>query len=360
MRACAWRARLRHGPTRRRQILEEHRRNCERQGKYVEAEIARSRLEELRNHEERRRRDALKARQHAERVGVEEAHELEFQEVNALWDRKMEEYRANARALMEQLREKQMGQLADVRQQFEEQVVKPKFSRELLNLRRIEQSLARAKEYAEAHKVKQKADQMESFEMEKMQGQQISRLEARELKLKQKFDVERSALQKRIQSGTDLQKKQREQDIKRLLLRFKNLKNDLIAQQNMEKSRLEKALAASRARANKGIAQAPVSTGMDTTLTETGRKVDMAAATFGPGSPTFGKGKSGKGRSKGKGKGKGKGKRRQTPTSSVSLPAATPGKSRGGAGASPYGRAPGSGPLRTSASDAARVSSLLE
>jgi len=29
------------------QILEEHRRNCERQGKYVEAEIAKNRLEEL-------------------------------------------------------------------------------------------------------------------------------------------------------------------------------------------------------------------------------------------------------------------------------------------------------------------------
>mmetsp|Transcript_15646 Transcript_15646/g.39711 ORF Transcript_15646/g.39711 Transcript_15646/m.39711 type:complete len:169 (+) Transcript_15646:515-1021(+) len=31
-----------------RQILEEHRRNCERQGKYVEAEIAKNRIEELR------------------------------------------------------------------------------------------------------------------------------------------------------------------------------------------------------------------------------------------------------------------------------------------------------------------------
>jgi len=30
------------------QILEEHRRNCERQGKYVEAEIAKNRIEELR------------------------------------------------------------------------------------------------------------------------------------------------------------------------------------------------------------------------------------------------------------------------------------------------------------------------
>ena len=37
-------------------ILEEHRKNCERQGKYVEAEIAKNRLDELKLHEENRRR----------------------------------------------------------------------------------------------------------------------------------------------------------------------------------------------------------------------------------------------------------------------------------------------------------------
>ena len=36
------------------QILEEHRKNCERQGKYVEAEIAKNHLEELKLHEENR------------------------------------------------------------------------------------------------------------------------------------------------------------------------------------------------------------------------------------------------------------------------------------------------------------------
>lgn len=35
---------------------QEHRRNCERQGKYVEAEIAKNRLDELKLHEENRRK----------------------------------------------------------------------------------------------------------------------------------------------------------------------------------------------------------------------------------------------------------------------------------------------------------------
>ena len=50
------------------QILEEHRKNCERQGKYVEAEIAKNRLEELKMHEENRRKEAMRSRQIAERL----------------------------------------------------------------------------------------------------------------------------------------------------------------------------------------------------------------------------------------------------------------------------------------------------
>ena len=71
------------------QILEEHRKNCERQGKYVEAEIAKNRLEELKLHEENRRKEAMRSRQIAERLGVEEAHMLEFQQFNMVWDKKM-------------------------------------------------------------------------------------------------------------------------------------------------------------------------------------------------------------------------------------------------------------------------------
>ena len=68
------------------EILEEHRKNCEAEGKYVEAEIAKNRLEELKLHEENRRCEALRSRQIAERLGVEEAHMLEFQQFNQKWD----------------------------------------------------------------------------------------------------------------------------------------------------------------------------------------------------------------------------------------------------------------------------------
>lgn len=78
-------------------ILEEHRKNCEQQGKYVEAEIAKNRLEDLKSHEENRKKEAMRARQIAERLGVEEAHMLEFQQFNMTWDKKMGDYEKHAK-----------------------------------------------------------------------------------------------------------------------------------------------------------------------------------------------------------------------------------------------------------------------
>lgn len=152
------------------QILEEHRRNCERQGKYVEAEIAKNRLEELKLHEESRRKEAMRSRQIAERLGVEEAHMLEFQQFNVVWDTKMAQFEQQSEELINSMKvgaargrspllrrrtarpsrpaaqERHAEELKQFQQMLLERQQRPKFSRELLNLRRIQDALARQKE----------------------------------------------------------------------------------------------------------------------------------------------------------------------------------------------------------------------
>ena len=154
------------------QILEEHRKNCERQGKYVEAEIAKNRLEELKLHEENRRREAMRSRQIAERLGVEEAHMLEFQQqFNIVWDKKMQEYEQHTARLEEEMKARHARELANFQKHMIESISnKPKFSKELLNLRRIQDTLARAKDYKEAHRIKMRADQLEAWELEKLRN----------------------------------------------------------------------------------------------------------------------------------------------------------------------------------------------
>mmetsp|Transcript_44684 Transcript_44684/g.52354 ORF Transcript_44684/g.52354 Transcript_44684/m.52354 type:complete len:260 (+) Transcript_44684:267-1046(+) len=222
------------------EILEEHRKNCEDQGKYVEAEIAKKRLEELKSHEENRRKEAMKARQIAERLGVEEAHMLEFQQFNTKWDGAMNEHEKNSENLIGAMKDRHISELKDFQQKLLAKQLRPKFSTELLNYRKIQEHLAKAKDYNEAHKIKNKADALEAHEMEKWLTNKQNVLFQMEEKFKQQKQQELSALQKRIRTSREEQKKQRHIALERLLQRYQNVKNELEAQQNLERMRYEK------------------------------------------------------------------------------------------------------------------------
>ena len=221
-------------------ILEEHRKNCERQGKYVEAEIAKNRLEELKMHEENRRKEGMRSRQIAERLGVEEAHMLEFQQFNVIWDKKMADFEERAAELVEAMREKHVAELRDFQGNLLKKQTRPKFSRELLDLRKIQEHLARSKDYAEAHKIKLKSDALEAWELERWRDQKQTHLFQREAKFKHQKHQELTALKKRCTTGREEQRKQRQLDLERLLQRYHNVKNELEAQQNLETIRAQR------------------------------------------------------------------------------------------------------------------------
>mmetsp|Transcript_29226 Transcript_29226/g.76733 ORF Transcript_29226/g.76733 Transcript_29226/m.76733 type:complete len:104 (+) Transcript_29226:301-612(+) len=90
----------------------------------------------------------MRSRQIAERLGVEEAHMLEFQQFNALWDKRMAEFEQKSLDLEEAMKERHANELMEyIRQAQQEPLRKPKFSKELLNLRSIQQTLAKQKDY---------------------------------------------------------------------------------------------------------------------------------------------------------------------------------------------------------------------
>lgn len=233
------------------QILEEHRKNCEKQGKYVEAEIAKNRLEELKLHEENRRKEAMRSRQIAERLGVEEAHMLEFQQFNIVWDKKMNEYEQHVEEMVEAMRERHQGELREFQRKLLGKQHKPKWSRELLNLRKIQEHLAKQKDYTEAHKMKLKSDALEAWELEKWRNLKQQEMFQREAKFKHRQQQELLALQKRIQTGREEQKKQRQMDLERLLQRYQNVKSELEAQQNLERIRADRFAAQQAAQSGK-------------------------------------------------------------------------------------------------------------
>lgn len=215
--------------------MEEHRKNCEQQGKYVEAEIAKNRLEELKLHEDKRQEEALRARQISEMLGVEEAHVLELKQFNMNWDKKMSEYEERASTMVDNMKKKHEEEVEKLREELNNKQHKPKFSTELLKYRKVEEHLVKSKDYGEAHKTKEKADELEAIETQRWMKKRIRDMNRSEQQFKEKKKQELIALEKRLQTGREELKKQRQFQLERLIQRYQNTKNELEAQHNLDR-----------------------------------------------------------------------------------------------------------------------------
>mmetsp|Transcript_38169 Transcript_38169/g.109541 ORF Transcript_38169/g.109541 Transcript_38169/m.109541 type:complete len:274 (-) Transcript_38169:185-1006(-) len=224
------------------ELLEKHRIDCEKQGKYEEAELAATRLEQLRQHEEFRRREELRSQQLQERLSVEEAHMGELKEFNQTWDVKSAEYEAHARNLQNTLAERHKAeheaQLRKMQQDTEPRT--PRWSKDLLNLRKIQETLAKMKKYAEAEKTKVQADKVEAREHAMWMAKREARIGALEEQFLHKQQLEMGGLMKRIHSGREEQKQARKSELDRLLQRYHNVKTQMESQQRIIQQRVER------------------------------------------------------------------------------------------------------------------------
>ena len=80
----------------------------------------------------------------------------------------------------------------------------------------------------------------QAWELEKLRNTTQQGMYSKEAQFRRRQANELLALNKRIQTGRDEQKKQRQQDLERLLQRYQNVKSELEAQQNLERIRADR------------------------------------------------------------------------------------------------------------------------
>merc|ERR1719171_440824 len=117
-----------------------------------------------------------------------------------------------------------------------------KHSRELLELRRKQEALAKLGQYEEAYKVKDSADHLEEWEMARSSSLVGDSARRQEQRLRQQQQKALQALLKRIQRDRGEQIGHRQTDSQRLIQRNKNLKADLSKKQHLEFSRADAAI----------------------------------------------------------------------------------------------------------------------
>merc|ERR1712224_504915 len=119
---------------------------------------------------ERQRRLVEQAQQH-EMNEVEQAQKQQFLGFSAAWDKYMADYESTAYMSLERLKEQHVKEFANFQDKLRGQIPKVKASRELLDLRRKQEALAKRGNYEEAYKVKEQGDQLEDWERARLQSQ---------------------------------------------------------------------------------------------------------------------------------------------------------------------------------------------
>lgn len=110
--------------------------------------MAKKRIKELKEKDDLEKKNMIKSKHANERMQLEEAHLNEFNQFNEFWDRKMEEFTDQAKIIEQQMLEKHKNELESFLEEMDKVIpVKPKDSAELLNSRKIQESLARQQKF---------------------------------------------------------------------------------------------------------------------------------------------------------------------------------------------------------------------
>jgi len=222
--------------------LHAYRKKCESNGDYVEAQKARRKYEELRAKEEERQRKLVEQAQQHEMNEVEQAQKQQFLGFSAAWDKYMADYESTAYMSLERLKEQHGEQFVQKQENLRNAQKPCKFSRELLELRRKQEALAKLGHYDEASKVKEAGDQLEEWELARNASLSSDSARRQEQQLRQQQEKALRALLSRIQRDRGEQIRHRQTDSQRLIQRNKNLKADLSRKQHLESKRAEAAI----------------------------------------------------------------------------------------------------------------------
>jgi len=225
------------------ETLQAHVSNCVRLGRFVEAEVARQRLDEVFANEAARRREALKSRQLAEALGLEQAYMGEFAAFNALWDSRADAFASDAAATLTATRQRHAAALRDFQQKLLARGQAPRHSKAYRDLRHVQDTLAKARHYEAAGAMKSKADDMLAVEEERWYAERHGEQLRKEGLFRDRLALEVESLKKRMAGHRAELNRKRQGELERLLQRYANVKVQLEREHKSACAALEKALA---------------------------------------------------------------------------------------------------------------------
>lgn len=199
--------------------LEERQKEFEEQGLYMEAQQVMNQIKELNLVEGRKVEQQYHKNKRRAYQELRQKHSIEQQAFEEIWDGKLEEYDKQAKEVILATLDRQKWEKKETDKHLRSQLLaqKPKFSKNLLNMKVQLEKVVKQKMYNEAEEIRKNIESRELQELRLFEQEQEAKIQQKMKIVAQKHAQEIEALKQRIQKG----------------------KSELAAQKRVDKSRLD-------------------------------------------------------------------------------------------------------------------------
>ena len=201
--------------------------------RYDEADTIQTRINYLKKASVDRKKRDLTAVHANEMDSLEQTYHKEVEEFNEIWEKKFSDFEEESANWEEQLRAKHAKESEEFEANIEKKLVKPggKLSKDLLELRAVEDVLVKQARFKEAHHFKKKVDNKERDDSERFDREKNEKVMTVTENLKAKQALEVNALRQKIDTQSEVLRKEKEHGFGNILNKFKNKKFELELQQ---------------------------------------------------------------------------------------------------------------------------------
>jgi hypothetical protein len=215
---------------------------CEVQHEYSTAAMCQLKITELKQHYKQELNEVISYRHLTERYSVDQAEHEEINEYNNYWQQKLEEFDKESQSKLEELEATQAKYIEVFnKEQQERLLMRPKYSKKLLDLRAIQQTMARSKQYEQAEALRTKANVLQTYELHLLKQNASKTIEIKRNNLMQQQRTELEIFHKRRFVERELLEKQRAIYLEaKIIQKYRNLKQELSRAQNKELIQINK------------------------------------------------------------------------------------------------------------------------
>lgn len=225
-------------------VLDDYENECASDGRYIEAEMAKHKKDELKKIVVKVKKEKTQNAHLKEKVEIEEAYLNEFNDFQAKWNKKLEKFEKKVEESRKEMMAHQKTQLDEAIAQVEEKyAIKAKESNNvILNMQKIEKTLAKQKNYIEAQKTK------ESWQKEKesLATKQKLAIESKKNEILSEYEIKnKKEIDEFIERINDMRinlENERQRELDALLLKYDKIKTQLKMVQDSEAKRIENAI----------------------------------------------------------------------------------------------------------------------